>query len=70
MTEAASIKKVYDEVKALREDIAQIRKHVIDSDRIMTEDEAKRYEKSMRELKKGKTVSLSSLKKEMKLQNV
>ncbi len=41
--------------------------NLINIDDIITHEEVKRYEKSMKELKKGKTTSLSSLKKELGL---
>ena len=67
MTETISIKKVYDELKLMRNDILFIKKHINDPDTIMTEEESKRFEESIAELKQGKTVSLDKLKKELGL---
>ncbi len=66
MTEAV-IEKVYEELKGLKEDVAFIKKHMFDPDTIMTTEEAKRFEQSMKELKEGKTTPLSELKKELGL---
>ncbi len=41
----------------------------LDIDTFMTNKEIKRYEKSMKELKKGKTTSLYELKKELRILN-
>lgn len=51
--------------EAIRKDISFIKKHMFDSDSIMTSAEAKRFEKSVDELKKGETISLDKLKREI-----
>lgn len=65
MAESITIKKVYDELKDLKQDITFIKKHMFDPDTIMTIEEGKRFEQAMKELKEGKTTSLSELKKEL-----
>jgi len=65
MAESITIKKVYDELKDLKQDISFIKKHLFDPDTIMTIEESKRFEQAMKELKEGKTTSLSELKKEL-----
>ncbi len=47
--------------------IKHTRKNMFDPDTIMTIDEAKRFNESMKEFKQGKTTSLSTLKKELLL---
>lgn len=65
MTEATTIKKIYDELKSLKKDVVFIKKHMFDPDTIMTIEESKRFEQSLKELKEGKTTPLSELKKEL-----
>ncbi|MBI2105718.1 hypothetical protein HYT56_02670 [Candidatus Woesearchaeota archaeon] len=65
MAESITIKKVYDELKDLKQDITFIKKHMFDPDTIMTIEEGKRFEQAMKELKEGKTTGLSELKKEL-----
>ena len=66
MTETITIKKIYNEIKDIKKDVSFIKKHVFDIDNIMTLEESKRFEKSMKELKAGKTTSLSQVKKELR----
>ncbi len=67
MPESGTIKKIYDEVKSLKEDVSFIKEHMFDPDMIMTSEESKRFEQSMKELKDGKTIPFSKLKKELGL---
>lgn len=67
MTEAVTMDMVYDELKSLKEEITFIKKHMFDPDTIMTTEEKRRFEQSLKELKSGKTTSLSTLKKEFGL---
>ena len=60
-----TLEKIHKELKTLRRDIVFIKKHMFDPDTIMTTEEGRRFEQSMKELKKGKTTSLSELKKEL-----
>ncbi len=62
MSEAV-IEKVYEELKGLKEDVAFIKKHMFDPDTIMTTEEARRFEKSVKELREGKTTPLSDIDK-------
>ena len=66
MTETITIKKIYNEIKDIKKDVSFIKNHVFDIDNIMTLEESKRFEKSMKELKAGKTTSLSQVKKELR----
>lgn len=67
MTETTTIQRIYDELKELRKEVTFIKKHMFDPDTIMTTEESRRFEQSMKELKEGKTTPLSELKKELGL---
>jgi len=58
---------VTEELKAIRNDLEFIKTHMFDSDTIMTTEEERRFEQSLKELKAGKTTPLSELKKELGL---
>jgi len=65
--ETVTIKKIYGELKDLKKEVGFIKKHMFDPDVVMTKDENRRFNQSMKELKTGKTTSLSALKKELGL---
>ncbi len=65
MSEAIDIRRVYDEILELKKDISYIKKNMIDPDIIMTAEEGKRFDESIKELQQGKTSKLSALKKEL-----
>ena len=67
MSEAATVQEIYGELKSLKEEVIFIKKHMFDPDTIMTTEEARRFEQSMKELKQGKTTSFSKIKKELGL---
>lgn len=67
MSEATTIQRIYDELKELRKEVVFIKKHMFDPDTIMTTEESRRFEQSMKELKEGKTTPLSEIKKELGL---
>lgn len=67
MAQTQLIEKIYVELKDLKKEVVFIKKHMFDPDTIMTIDEAKRFEASLKELKAGKTTPLSELKKELGL---
>jgi hypothetical protein len=67
MAGTVSMEKIYEELKALKEDVQFIKARIMDADTIMTPKEAKRYERSMEELRQGKTRSLSAVKKKLGL---
>jgi len=67
MSEAATVQEIYGELKSLKEEVIFIKKHMFDPDTIMTTEEARRFEQSMKELKQGKTTPLSKIKKELGL---
>lgn len=64
MSEATIPKNLANELRTIKEDLSFIKNHMFDQDCIMTTEEAKRFEASMKEYKEGKTTSLSDLKKE------
>ncbi len=59
----ATIEKVYDELKALRSAVEAVRVEI--ADRFLTPEEELLVEKALEERRKGKTVSLDELKKEL-----
>jgi len=65
MPESVTLERVYDELIGLKSEITFIKKHMFDPDTIMTTEESRRFEQSMKELKEGKTTSLSEIKKEL-----
>jgi len=67
MAETVTIKKIYDEIRGLKKEVTFIKKHMFDPDTILTTEESKRFEESMKELKEGKTTPLSEVKKELGL---
>ena len=67
MAETVTIKKIYDEIRGLKKEVTFIKKHMFDPDTILTTEESKRFEESMKELKEGKTTLLSEVKKELGL---
>ena len=60
-------KQVLNELKEIKSKLNFIEKHMFDPDTIMTIEESKRFEQSLKELKEGKTTPLSELKKELSL---
>ena len=61
------VKQILEELRTIRVDLDFIKEHMFDPDTIMTSEESKRFEQSMKELKEGKTTPLSQLKKELGL---
>ena len=60
-----TINQIYNELINLKSDVNFIKNHMFDPDAIMTTEESKRFEEALKELKEGKTTSLSDLKKEL-----
>ncbi len=67
MAETVTIQKVYDEIKSLKEEIHFIKKHMFDSDTIISSEEEKSLHQSLKEYKEGKTKSLAEVKKTLHL---
>ena len=60
-----TINQIYNELINLKSDVNFIKNHMFDPDAIMTTEESRRFEEALKELKEGKTTSLSDLKKEL-----
>ena len=67
MAEATTMKKIHNELKALKKEVIFIKKHMFDPDTIMTTEESRRFEQAMKEYKEGKATPLSEVKKELEL---
>ena len=65
MTEAVTMNMVFDELKSLKKEVTFIKKHMVDVDMFMTPEEEERLTEALEEHKKGKTISLEDLKKEI-----
>ena len=60
------IKLVLEKLESIKSDLDYIKEHMVDIDSILTPEEEKRLEASLRDLKEGKTTSLEDFKREMK----
>jgi len=65
MSETADLSRLFQELKVIKEDVTFIKKHMFDPDTIMTTEEARIFEQSIKEFKAGKTTPISKLKKEL-----
>ena len=54
-----------EELESIKHDLALIKEHLLDPDRYMTAEEARRHEQALRELEEGKTTNLEELEKEL-----
>ena len=66
-SEALSVHKITDDLKIIKNQLEFIKEHMFDSDSVMTLKEERRFKQSLEELKAGKTIPLSKLKKELGL---
>jgi hypothetical protein len=57
-----SMKQVFDELQSLKKDVNFIKKHMIDVDMILTEDDKKSMKEAEEEYAKGETTSLEDIK--------
>ncbi|HIH37464.1 hypothetical protein J4460_09035 [Candidatus Woesearchaeota archaeon] len=64
MAETQELMKVIEE---MRDDIKYIKKHLIDPDSIMSEDDIACLEQARKDFKEGKTLSLKDLRRELDL---
>ncbi|MFH1432223.1 MAG: hypothetical protein ABIG84_03315 [archaeon] len=67
MTEAAIPEKIADELAAIRQDLDYIKKHMVDVDSIMTEDDYIALQEYRKEKKSGKLVLHEQVKRELVL---
>jgi len=65
MEEAVSLNKVYHEILALKKEFQSFRNRLVDMDEVMTDEEEKRYENALIELREGKTISLEDLEEDL-----
>lgn len=52
------------ELREIKKDVHFIKEHMFDPDTILTTEESRKLEQSLKELKAGKTTSLSKIKEE------
>ena len=55
--------KIEEELAAIKKDLEYIKKHMIDIDSVLTKNEEKILEDSIKEFEKGKTVSLKNFRR-------
>jgi len=65
MTEAVTMNMVYDELRSMKKELNYIKEHMVDVDMFLTPEEEERLNEALEEHKKGKTISLEDLKKEL-----
>ncbi len=65
MTEAVTMNMVYDELRSMKKELNYIKEHMVDVDMFLTPEEEERLNEALEEHKKGKTISLENLKKEL-----
>lgn len=65
MTEAVTINMVFDELISMKKELSYIKEHMVDVDMFLTPEEEERLNEALEEHKKGKTISLANLKKEL-----
>ena len=65
MTEAVTINKVYNELRSMKKEINYIKEHMIEVDMFLTIEEEALLDEALEEHKKGKTISLANLRKEL-----
>jgi len=58
-------KMIMDKLNEIKSELDFIKKHVVDEDKVLTEDDIKSLEEARKEFKEGKTTSLENLKKEL-----
>ena len=60
-------KVVAEDLREIKNDLKYIKEHMVDIDSILSEDDRTAIREARKELKEGKTTSLSALKKELGL---
>lgn len=65
MKQVLELRKMKAEIKELKKEVSFIKKNIVDPDTILTPAEKRQVRQAMKELKEGKTTSLSELKKEL-----
>jgi hypothetical protein len=67
MAETGFEERVIRELDSIKEQLTEIREHMVDIDCILTDEERKLVDESYENQKKGKMISLSEFKKELGL---
>jgi hypothetical protein len=65
MTEIAFERKIFHELEIIKNELKDIKEHMVDVDIILNEKEKMQIEESFRHEKEGKLVSLSDFKKKL-----
>ncbi|TAL59079.1 MAG: hypothetical protein EPN88_17700 [Bacteroidetes bacterium] len=65
MKQVLELRKMKAEIKAIKKDVALIKRNIVDPDTILTPKERKEVDKAMKEYREGKFTPLSKLKKEL-----
>lgn len=65
MTEIAFERRIFHELEIIKNELKDIKKHMVDVDIILNEKEKMQIEESFRHEKEGKLVSLSEFKKKL-----
>ncbi|MBI4738435.1 hypothetical protein HY772_02545 [Candidatus Woesearchaeota archaeon] len=65
MSEAETVKGIYEELRSLREEVRFIKKHMVDADTILTHEDKTALQEAREDIKKGKTVRLDKLREEL-----
>ncbi len=58
---------IHEELKAIKSDLAYVKKHMLDVDSILTEEDHEALKQAEKEHQKGKTIKLKDLKKQLGL---
>jgi len=66
MSEATNSRIVADELKAIREDLLYIKQNMVNVDMVLSSDEERRLEKSLKEHSEKKSVTLKDFEKKMR----
>ena len=61
---------ILEKLEEIKKDVEEIKEHMVDVDTILTTEEERRIEESIRDLKEGKTTSLENFEKEVRKGNV
>lgn len=65
MEKIIDMRKMYDEIMALKKEVALMKSQMVDIDAIMTSEDEVLLEEALLEHKRGETISLEDLKKEL-----
>ena len=63
MAQESIQKELFSEIKAIREDLNYIKEHMVDRDMVLTSEEEKRLDESIKEYKEGKSMQLEDFER-------